>query len=166
MRDDKEDSCPIAKKFVGDITMQPLFRALCGKRLGDGHSRAVYECELNPEYVVKFCIYEGGFQNVWEWETWLELRSSKWHSEWLAPCVSISPCGSILIQKRTKPLGKRRLPAKVPKFLSDVHRSNFGVYKGRIVAHDYAINHLMRHGRTKALKKTPKWDLRLTGETY
>ncbi len=74
---------------------------------------------------------------------------------WLAPCVQISPCGSILIQKRTTPAPSSRYPAKMPKFLTDMKRSNYGLYKGRLVCHDYGLICLTV---TTATRKADWWE--------
>ena len=131
------------------------FRSLfLGQELGHGMSRSVYVNAQDPTTVIK--IEEGAkrFQNIREWETWKNYEYCKDVAKWLAPCVDISSCGLILIQKRVDPLLLEKAPNKMPAFLTDFKLNNFGIYKGKIVCSDYGI--LIDNYSTK-LKKVPHW---------
>ena len=109
-----------------------------GKEIARGTYRTVFQNALNDDLVVKIDTGTSKtFCNVIEWEMWHELKKSKW-AQWLAPCVAISYSGSVLIQKKTTPL--RRMPLRLPSFFSDVKSENFGMYRGRVVCHDYGNN--------------------------
>jgi len=114
---------------------------LLGDYLGGGISRSVYVYEPDHTKVIKIMDKESAyFQNQMEYEYWEKLGSNKEARKWLAPCHSISECGLILIQDRTTPLAEyTKLPVKVPVFLRDTHKANFGMLKGKIVCHDYGL---------------------------
>ncbi len=107
------------------------FRMLCDDELiGFGMSREVFNSPLFPDCVVKVEDGDKSFQNVIEWNTWLRVKGTK-HSKWFAPCVAISPCGAVLLQKKTLPVLK--YPKKLPPFLGDTKTSNYGMYKSLFV---------------------------------
>lgn len=110
---------------------------LLGNLIGEGSSRKVYECQINPEWVVKV---EGGgqsFANQYEWVTW--QRATKDLKKWLAPCVHISPAGSILIMKRCEPVQKHQLPKRIPAFFNDIKATNWGWLDKHPVCFDYGL---------------------------
>jgi hypothetical protein len=127
---------------------------LCGKVLGQGVSRVVYEHKHDPALVIKVELASGSFQNAIEWETWRALKSTR-YSRWLAPCHHISPCGQVLIMSRTRPLGAD--PKRMPTWLADFKRTNYGMLYGRPVCHDYGTNLLLNHGAFGGSMRTPKW---------
>ena len=125
--------------FTANAIASDMFALMCGEYLGGGCGREVYVSLLDPNFVIKIETGTGRFQNAMEWRFWEENRGAPDFAKWLAPCISISPCGNILVQKRTAPL--RRLEMKkygrLPKFLTDVKMSNFGILGGKLVCHDY-----------------------------
>lgn len=130
------------------------FWLLCGKRLGAGVYREVYECLLLEDCVVKVESGSRNFSNQLEWEIWHEVKDTPFE-KWFAPCVSISPNGSVLVQKRTsRPLA---FPDKVPAFFTDLKQENYGWFNGHLVAHDYGNNLLFQTGLTKRMKKARWW---------
>jgi len=133
-----------------------LFRMLCGERIGKGTSREVYECAYDPRFVVKIESAPGSFQNVTEWNMWWDADRIPHAAEWLAPCVKISPCGIVLIQKRTKPA--KNYPKKLPEWLTDTKRTNYGMIGRRFVCHDYGVNTMRNSGLSKHLRKVDWWD--------
>lgn len=137
--------------FKGTVESD-FFHLMAGERLGGGEAREVYACNLNEDYVVKIETGGGSFQNIREWDLWQDaVDMGEDVSKWLAPCHSISTCGSVIIQRRTKPIGD--LPKKMPVFLADFKRSNFGILDGRIVAHDYGVHVMRWKGLSEKLKK-------------
>ena len=78
----------------------------------------------DPTLVIKFEVEPKSFQNVYEWHTWDRVKEYKPVAKWFAPCVNISECGTILLQKRTTPVPNKMLPKKVPAFFIDLKRSN------------------------------------------
>lgn len=127
----------IAEFFTTTVS-KDFLDLFAGKRIGSGIARTVYECNLDKTLVVKVEMRAQNFQNVQEWENWRWLKDVKKVASWLAPCVAISPCGIVLLQKRTKPVEKDELPKLIPKFLTDTKVGNFGKLNGKIVCHDYA----------------------------
>ena len=80
------------------------------------------------------------FANVVEMKFWWDNEFHKDVAKWLAPCEYLSPDGRILLQKKCDPVPmNKKLPDKLPEFLTDLKRENFGIYKGRLVCIDYAI---------------------------
>jgi hypothetical protein len=126
------------------------FWMLVDERLGGGMSRSVWSSKVLPDMVVKVEDAAEHFQNVVEWETWQRVKGTA-YERWFAPCEAISPCGAVLLMARTKPAA--RYPDKMPAFLCDFKRTNYGVYKGRVVCHDYGTNMLFENGMTKRMWK-------------
>lgn len=123
-------------------TFEDSFNLLCGKKLGEGIHRAVFECRLRPDLVVKVEAEDGWryFANVHEMRFWNEHQHDPKVARWLAPCEFLSPDGRILLQRRIDALREGdQLPEKLPAFLTDVKRDNFGMLDGKIVCADYAM---------------------------
>jgi hypothetical protein len=120
---------------------QDAFNLLCGKKIGEGIHRNVFECRVRPDLVVKVETDEWRyFANVLEMKFWSDHQHYAKVADWLAPCEFMSPDGRVLLQKRVLPLRDGdALPPKLPSFLSDVKRDNFGLLEGRIVCMDYAM---------------------------
>jgi hypothetical protein len=52
----------------------------------------------------------------------------------------MSPDGRVLLQKKCDPIPDNyNLPTKVPEFLTDLKRSNFGFLNGKLVCIDYGM---------------------------
>lgn len=119
------------------------FNLLCGKLIGEGIHRSVYECRLRPDLIVKV-EYNTDFRqfaNVHECAFWDEWQNKPDVAKWLAPCEYLSPDGRLLLQRRCEPVPRDYwLPAKLPAFLSDLKRANFGILNGKLVCVDYALN--------------------------
>jgi hypothetical protein len=126
-----------------------------GKKLGEGMSRKVYACRTDSALVIKIERRAGYFQNIREWETWNELQYTA-AAKWLAPCIDISSCGTILLQKRAQPIREKELPKQMPVFLCDFKLANFGVLEGRVVCCDYGTNLTISQAAGKRMKKV-KW---------
>ena len=127
---------------------------LLGKKIGRGMGRAVYICRLDPRFVVKVESAGNAFQNVVEWETWKMVEGES-EARWFAPCCAISGAGSVLVQRRTSPASDTEYPKRMPIFLGDYKRENFGMLDGRLVCHDYGllsnISNGLRSGATRAV---------------
>lgn len=131
------------------------FNLLCDDRIGYGMSRSVFTSRLLPDSVVKVEERAGRFQNVVEWETWLRVQETE-VEKWFAPCRWISPNGSVLVMARTTPA--LEYPDKMPVFLCDFKRTNYGMYDGRLVCHDYGTSQIFEHGMSKRKRKAEWWD--------
>jgi hypothetical protein len=126
----------------GTTTVRDFGFLFCGRKLGQGRDREVFELLTDPSKVVKIETGARSFQNVIEWETWQALEDTR-HARWLAPCRFISPSGIVLIMDRTSPLREREEPRTLPGWLVDTKRDNYGVIEGRVVCHDYGLPRLL-----------------------
>lgn len=129
-----------------------FYDTFCGQRLGGGVGREVFINRFDPTTVIKIETGFRSFQNILEWELWECQQYHKPVSKWLAPCVSISPCGIVLIQKRTEPIPTKLLPKEIPSWCWDVKQENWSLYEGRPVMHDYGITGLLANA-PKRMKK-------------
>lgn len=128
------------------------FNLLCDKQVATGSARTVYNSELNQDWIIKIEDRAGSFQNVIEWQTWNRVNNTKW-SRWFAPCYYISPCGAILIMARTTEPQLKDYPTMMPVYLSDLKYSNYGMFEGKLVCHDYGTNLLSEYGKTNKMRK-------------
>ena len=126
-----------------------LFR---GEALGSGIGREVYALVTDRTKVLKIEVASASFQNAMEWETWRALQDTKW-AQYLAPCHHISPCGVVLIQSRCTPLPPDREDVRLPGFLTDYKRTNYGVLDGRVVAMDYGTHLAIERGAAASRMK-------------
>ncbi len=136
-----------------NVIPRDLFYMVAGGYLGGGDGREVYEFRVDCDYVIKFESTSYSFQNVHEWDVWQAIKGTEF-AKWFAPCKMLSPCGTVLIQRRTKqPLC---YPGILPNFFTDTRKDNFGVIGDQFVCHDYGITLLMEKGMSKRMKKV-KW---------
>ncbi len=145
----------VEDQFINPVRAD-VFMMLCGERIGEGAARVVYECAYDPMMVVKIEAKSGSFQNVLEWNMWLDAESIPHAAQWLAPCVKISPCGIVLIQKKTTPA--KKYPEQIPEWLTDTKRTNYGMIGKMFVCHDYGVNLMLRSGLSKRTRKVEWWD--------
>lgn len=119
-----------------ELIQKEFTRMLFGKQIGRGLSRTVYVLLSDPTLVIKTEIKGNSFQNIREWEYWNEMKGTP-VEKWLAPCLFISPCGTVLIQKRCETLDKSKYPSKLPSFFTDTKYQNFGLLNNKFVCFDY-----------------------------
>lgn len=126
---------------MSERVYEDAFNLLCGELLGSGAHRKVFACKLRPDLVVKVEEADNRyFANVHEMKFWCDNQYYTKVAQWLAPCEYLSPDGRLLLQKRVAPLGPdEKLPSKLPAFLTDLKRSNFGRIGKRLVCVDYAM---------------------------
>lgn len=129
---------------MSNPAFEDAFNLLCaGNKLGSGIHRDVFECRLNDKWVVKVetDLPWRYFANVHEMKFWNDNEHCEAIAKWLAPCEFLSPDGLLLVQHRCQPLrDSDNLPEKVPAFLTDIKRDNWGILDGRPVCFDYALN--------------------------
>lgn len=134
-----------------------FFHFMCGEMLGSGSFRDVYVFAHDPKWVVKIETGAQSFSNIREWDVWNDAGYiGESATKWLAPCKSISPCGTVLIQRRTKPA--KTYPKMIPTWMTDTKRANFGMIGSKFVAHDYGLHQIYRSGMSKRLSKVEWWD--------
>lgn len=121
----------------------------CGKRIGEGVSREVFEFVLDKRYVVKIDTTED-FDNIMEWKIWHHLKDYKALSQHLAPCIWMMPNGKVLIQRKIRFKGK--YPDKMPNLFTDLKYQNYGFIGKRIVCCDYSRSNLFKSGRVRKVK--------------
>lgn len=143
-------------EYFDSTISRDLLSLVCGRELGSGLARVVFECRLDPSLVIKVETRSQSFQNAMEWEIWSELEDVPELSRWLAPCKLISACGTVLAMARTHPLAHRQYPDRMPSFLTDTKRSNFGMLGRRLVCHDYGVAFLAK-GASARLRKVKWW---------
>lgn len=122
---------------------EEAFNLLCHEKIGSGIHRDTFQCRIDPKLVVKVetDLPWRYFANVLEMKFWSDHQHCEQIAKWLAPCRYLSPDGVILLQERCEPLrASDRLPDKLPSFLTDIKRDNFGLLNGRVVCFDYALN--------------------------
>lgn len=128
---------------MSEALNRDAFDMLCyGEPVGRGTSRNVFQSRFNARQVIKVEIEKDWrtFENVREWYFWNDWQHASKVAEWLAPCEMISPDGRILVQAKCDPLPSNyELPAKLPNFLTDTKRSNYGLLNGKFVCLDYAL---------------------------
>jgi hypothetical protein len=135
----------VKRDYFSGAMRGELFDLFVGEQIGAGIGREVFHSERDPLHVIKFETRAGSFQNVLEWETWCEAQDYPDAAKWFAPCVAISSSGSILIQYKTQPLrNAHEMPDKVPSFFTDLKPSNWGMFDGRPVIHDYGYTQVFR----------------------
>lgn len=121
-----------------------LFNLVCGKLLGEGVHRKVFECRLREDLVVKVETPNTFrfFANVHEMKLYNDAPYVV--QRWLAKPDMLSPDGRIMFQERVLPAADvSELPETLPSFLTDIKPENFGwVREGdtrRLVCVDYAL---------------------------
>lgn len=158
MMGDQEARDKVTASMKGD-----LFHMMCQDYIGSGMGRVVWVNSADVMTVIKF--EHQGFQNVMEWHAWLAVKDTD-HAKWFAPCLNISPCGMVLIQRRTTPAAN--CPEMIPAYLTDTKLSNYGILMGTeeklpnagaFVCHDYGTNMLLENGLTKRMQKANWWNL-------
>lgn len=135
---------------LSNCSVHELANIICHKQIGAGMSRKTYDSIVLPDVVIKFEEASGFFQNQMEWEIWHSVKGTEF-SKWFAPCEWISNNGSVLIMKKTTPATK--YPDKMPAFLADFKKTNYGIYNKKLVCHDYGMSMIIRTGLTKRMKK-------------
>ncbi len=139
--------------YFENTISKDLMTLVVGEKIGYGMARHVYEYLPDPSLVIKFEIGSKSFQNVIEWETWQRVQWVKKIHEWFAPCVKISDCGTILLQKKTHGKDRSKYPDRIPAYLTDTKFSNYGFIGNHLVCHDYGTNTMLENGMTQRMRK-------------
>lgn len=120
-------------------------QVLLGEPIGRGTFRTVYA--VDKDRVLKLETSGFSFSNAHEWTLWNDAQDTKW-AKWLAPCLDIDEYGAALVMARTQPLTDEQWEGlqRVPSFMADVKRDNWGWHDGRAVCHDYGNHGMFSHG--------------------
>jgi hypothetical protein len=131
---------------MSNQTFEDLFNLVCGKQLGEGIHRKVFECSLRDDLVVKVEKEEvfRFFANVHEIAFYNAVPYAA--QRWLAKPDMLSPDGRILLMQRAMPATDlAEMPTELPAFLCDIKLENFGWVREkdtrRLVCLDYALVH-------------------------
>jgi len=117
--------------------LQDLARFCLGDYIGGGEYRLVFDFDLIPNTVIKFCSANDCQANWVEYSIWQSVKNTK-NAKWFCPVIDISPCGRFLLMEKARKIkDDEKLPKKVPNYFSDIKRSNFGFIGDRIVCTDY-----------------------------
>ena len=144
-------------QYFQQTVERDFFQFMCGELIGSGQFRDVYVFEQDPRYVIKIETGAQSFSNIREWDLWNDAQfMSEEIRGWLAPCKSISPSGTVLLQRRTTPATK--YPEKIPSWMTDTKKQNFGMIGRKFVAHDYGNNRVCNQGLTKRLMIANWWE--------
>lgn len=138
------------------ISARELADLFLGEQIGHGIHRTVYEYNLDKSLVVKHAS-GNGFGNQIEWEIWEAVKDCPEIAKWFAPCVSISPCGLWLVQKRVEFPDHKEYPDRMPAYFTDFKYRNYGKIGKQFVACDYGqLAVFALNGMTKRMQK-PHW---------
>lgn len=137
-----------------------LFDAFVGEKIGEGIARHVFAHELDADAVVKIETRSRSFQNMVEWQTWQAVKEVPNIARWFAPCLSISPCGIVLIQKRAADVTMQDVQhiKRLPDLFTDLKPANWGRIGSRIVCRDYGVSLALSNGITAKTRKADWWE--------
>lgn len=122
--------------IFSEFIQKELTALIIGKQIGSGQSRTVYQHNFDKTIVIKIEEDAYSYSNALEWEVWRDAKHTPL-GKWLAPCVSISPCGGILLMRKISPVTIKEMPEKIPSQFTDLKIENWGRYADRIVCCDY-----------------------------
>jgi len=136
---------------------QELEKYLCGKRLGFGCYREVFNFTGNDKYVIKIAINdEGRSINLMEDYVWGEIQHSPL-AKWFAPVISVSHAGKYLLQRKIERFSNSQYPQKIPAFFTDTKYDNFGwLDEKRFVCCDFGSFNFFQNVSLK-MKKADWW---------
>lgn len=122
----------------GNEAIDDQLKMYGGEKIGEGQYRDVYLFKHDPRYVIKIerDVSLGMFCNVMEWRNYSMFHYTP-YQKWLCPCHFINETGTLLIQRRAKPVTKSELPKKIPPFFTDKKIENWGRIGKKIVCVDY-----------------------------
>ena len=107
-----------------------ILELFCGKHLGEGTTRDVFEFNFDPKWVIKVEKEDSEGDNWAEWRVWQTVAyTTDGTKDWFAPCGWISSGGRAMLQRKTKPLHtkhEKHYPKKIPSWFTDVKEANFG----------------------------------------
>lgn len=132
---------------------------LCGDLIGEGETRKVYDFSVIPGYVIKVERDYSKFRNQMEFQAWESVCAVHSVGKWFAPILKMSASGRFLIMEKTRRPERHEWAKKLPWYLTDRKRENFGISlkSGLFVAHDYGHHNLHEHGMVNNMTKV-NWE--------
>lgn len=136
------------------VSVTKAKRELCGKEIGSGSTRVVYECKVNKDYVVKIA-FDGPDANILEHAVWDYIFACPSIAKWFAECVFLSQNGMVLVQKKVSFPENAEYPKQIPWYFTDIKKNNFGFIDGRLVCVDYsnAFGRLTQYMSNKKMRR-------------
>lgn len=137
--------------------IREIKKAICGKRIGTGAFRDVYECKIDKEYwVIKIeRRVDLVFANITEWRNYVQYCESP-IGKWLCPIETIDSTGSILVMRRASFKNKFvDYPQKMPVAFNDFKIENYGFIEDQCVCVDYSF--LLINDGDKDFKNVKWW---------
>ncbi len=140
------------------FAMQDLVRFCLGDFINSGNSRIVFEWDMRPNTVVKFCKSDDCEPNWNEYAVWQAVKDTK-NAKYFCPVIDISPCGRFLLMEKARAItNEDKLPKKLPNFFTDIHTGNFGYIEDRFVCIDYQFIGRSIDISFSTQKRAVKWD--------
>ena len=127
--------------------------------IGRGTTRKVFAIDGNLHWVVKYEMYgEAPLANMMEYSIWKACEHYEPGRKWLAPCGPLDLGGKFLLQRRVAtPPDDFVWPDRIPNWLTDTKKRNFGLLDGRLVACDYAMDLPLAKGISTRMWKVNWW---------
>lgn len=149
----------LEKYMINELSQyEDLKDLILGELLGIGIHRKVGVFKPDTSLVIK-CAIDYPNINILEEEVWTTVRDTQ-IAKWFAPCISISPCGMFLLQKRVETKPKAEYPKLIPSFFGDLKYKNYGWIGKQFVCCDYAslLSTSMSHKWNEKMVKAHWWE--------
>lgn len=118
---------------------------ICGKLLGKGKTRRVFEHKENSLWVIKVQKKQSKYNNKVEWNFWNAIKDKEF-SCLFCPCISLNLEGDLIMMRceKAKPTIADRMTINLkirnalgPKPKDVMRQTNFGILDGNLVLIDY-----------------------------
>lgn len=117
-------------------SLKKIVSKICGKRIGVGIYRTVYELKFDKRYVVKVEAH-GTFTNALEWFNFIQYENTP-VGKFLCPVLCISGDSKILVMRKAKEcITSEGLPKKLPACFTDLKIENWGFIGSKPYIFDY-----------------------------
>jgi hypothetical protein len=125
--------------FAGIVDGDDLFKEICGRYLGEGSNRIVYEHNSDPLRIVKVGKMRPHISNLTEWIIWLQVSNQPKLNQVFGECFALSASGRFLIMEKLVDLSPaQRASAQTPVWATDPKPSALGATQaGVIKVRDY-----------------------------
>jgi hypothetical protein len=149
------------QKAISHKSISRVIKTACGKMIGSGTYRDVYEVKGSDRYVIKIerDMSKAVFANATEWYYYIQCARWEKLSPWLAKCIMINETSQVLVMQKVKPVKSIvHCPALIPSVLTDTKIENFGWVGKRFVCTDYST---MIIGQPLRMRKAHWWSTRI-----
>lgn len=149
-------ACKMLFEYYKNTNIRKFKKQYCGRKLGQGCSRSVYEFKPDPRYVIKITDWAGIESNLLELHIWMELKWVHDLAQWLAPVIWANQDCRVILQRRVEFKAIGKYPKKVPHWFTDLKIQNYGWIGRRFVCADYG-GCVITNGFTRRMK-TVNWN--------